>query len=207
MIRAGTLDVVEEDGSGSDRIVETLGAGQSFGELALVTGARRNATVRARGIADLFAVDKGTFDRLLTDFVALPEFAPTLYELADLRGLPPFAHLPASELLRLRQHGTWQNVPPGAAVVEQGDVGDAFYAVADGQFEVLVDGQRVGSCEPGGHFGELALLADAPRAATVRSLTPARVFRLERTGFEQLLADAFRGGVDKESHRVAFERE
>ena len=74
--------------------------------------------------------------------MALPEFAPTLYELAALRALPPFANLPSSELLRLQEHGTWQNVPPGAAVVEQGDVGDAFYAVADGQFEVVVDGRH-----------------------------------------------------------------
>jgi putative peptide zinc metalloprotease protein len=207
LIRTGTLEVIEVDGDGTERVVQTLDAGQSFGEVALVTGARRNATVRARGSAELFAVDKGTFDRLLTDRVALPEFAPTLYELAALRALPPFANLPSSELLRLQEHGTWQNVAPGAAVVEQGDVGDAFYAVADGQFEVVVDGRHVGSCEPGGHFGELALLTNAPRAATVRSLTPARVFRLERTGFEQLLADAFRGGVDQESHRVAFERE
>jgi CRP-like cAMP-binding protein len=50
-------------------------------------------------------------------------------------------------------------------------------------------------------------LTDAPRAATVRSVTPARVFRLDRTGFEQLLADAFGGTADGASHRVAFERE
>jgi cAMP-dependent protein kinase regulator len=92
-------------------------------------------------------------------------------------------------------------------VIEQGDVGDAFYAVAEGHFEVTIDGHQVGSCDPGGHFGERALLTDAPRAATVRSVTPARVFRLDRTGFEQLLADAFRGRARAESHRVEFERE
>jgi cAMP-dependent protein kinase regulator len=211
VIRTGTLEVVEVDSDGTERVVHTLGAGQSFGEIALVAGARRNATVRARSTAELFSIDKGTFDRLLADRVTLPELAPTLFELAALRALPPFASLPSSELLRLQEHGTWQNVPPGVAVVEQGDVGDAFYAVADGQFEVVVDGRNVGSCEPGGHFGELALLTDAPRAATVRTLTPARVFRLERAGFQQLLAAAFRdrvdGRVDGESHRVAFQRE
>jgi len=115
--------------------------------------------------------------------------------------------VPSSELLRLRQHGSWVNVPPGTAVVEQGDVGDAFFAVGDGQFEIVVDGRRVGSCEPGGHFGELALLSDAPRAATVRSLTPARVFRLDRTGFQQLVASAFRDPAETASHHVAFKRE
>ena len=155
----------------------------------------------------LFAIDKGTFDRLLTNHVALPEFAPTLYELAALRALPPFANVPAGGLLEISEQGTWENVPPGVAVVEQGEVGDAFYAVADGQFEVVVDGEWVGSCEAGGYFGERALLADAPRAATVRSVTPARVFRLDRTGFQQLLAGAFTGRAGGESHRVDFRRE
>jgi putative peptide zinc metalloprotease protein len=207
VIRKGMLDVVEEDDDGTERDVQTLHAGQSFGELGLATGAHRNATVRARERAELFKIDKGTFDRLLTDRVALPEFAPTLHELAALRALPPFANLPSNELLRLREQGSWQNVQPGVAVIEQGEVGDAFYAVADGRFEVDVDGRPVGSCEPGGYFGEVALLADVPRTATVRSLTPARIFRLERSGFEQLLADAFRGRADRTTHRIDFQRE
>jgi len=207
VVRSGILDVIEEDADGSQRVVQTLSAGESFGVIGLVSGAPRNATVRTRRRAELFTIDKGTFDRLLTDHVALPEFAPTLYELAALRALPPFANVPSEELLRLREHGSWLNVPPGTAVVEQGAVGDAFFAVGDGQFEVVVDGQRVGTCEPGGHFGELALLSDAPRAATVRSITPARVFRLDRAGFEQLVAGAFRDRVDAATHRVAFQRE
>jgi putative peptide zinc metalloprotease protein len=207
VIGKGTLDVVEEGDEGTERVVRTLLAGESFGELGLVTGALRNATVRARERAELFKIDKGTFDRLLTDRVVLPEFAPTLHELAALRALPPFAGLPSRELLRLHEQGSWQNVHPGIAVIEQGEVGDAFYAVADGRFEVVVDGRPAGFCEPGGYFGELALLADIPRSATVRSLTPARVFRLERSGFEQLLADAFRGRAGRATHRVDFHRE
>jgi CRP-like cAMP-binding protein len=105
------------------------------------------------------------------------------------------------------EHGEWRNVQPHVDVVTEGEVGDAFYAVATGRFDVLVDGRRVGTCEAGGHFGEVALLVDVPRTATVRSVTPARVFRLERAGFEQLLADAFQGRVDGASHQVAFQRE
>ncbi len=120
VVRSGTLEVIEEDADGADRVMQTLGAGESFGVIGLVTGARRNATVRARRRAELFVIDKGTFDRMLADRVALPEFAPTLYELAALRALPPFANVSTGELLRLREHGSWMNVPPGTAVVEQG---------------------------------------------------------------------------------------
>ncbi|HZB40509.1 MAG TPA: cyclic nucleotide-binding domain-containing protein [Ilumatobacter sp.] len=167
------------------------------------------AVVRQGDVADAFyVVRKGTLEVVEEDVDGTERVVQTLRAgLAALRALTPFANLPSSELLRLQERGTWQNVPPGAAVVEQGEVGDAFFAVADGKFEVVVDGRHVGSCEVGGHFGELALLVDAPRAATVRSLTPARVFRLERSGFERLLADTFRGGADGASHRVAFQRE
>ena len=207
VIREGTLDVIQEHEDGTEQVVQTLESGEAFGEFALVTGARRNATIRARERSRLFRIDKGTFDRLLADRVSLPEFAPTLHEVAALRSLSAFAHLPTAELLRLLDHGEWRNVQPDVAVVTQGAVGDAFYTVASGQFEVVVDGERVGTCEEDGWFGEIALLADVPRTATVRSLTPARVFRLERHGFEMLLADAFRAPADASNHRVAFQRE
>ncbi|HEX5097584.1 MAG TPA: cyclic nucleotide-binding domain-containing protein, partial [Acidimicrobiia bacterium] len=201
------LDVIEEDDDGSERIVQTVRAGESFGELGLVTAGHRSATVRARIRSRLFAIGKGTFDRLLLDHLSLPEFAPTLHEVMALRAMPPFAHLSSTELLALLDHGEWHNVQPHVDVVSQGEMGDAFYAVAAGQFEVLADDHRVGTIEPGGHFGEVALLVDVPRTATVRSVTPARVFRLERHGFEQLLADAFRTRFDGASHRVAQQRE
>ena len=80
------------------------------------------------------------------------------------------------------------NVPPGTAVVEQGDVGDAFYAVGDGQFEVVVDGRRGGVVRTRWPLRRARPSGRRARAATVRSLTPARVFRLDRTGFQQLVA-------------------
>ena len=120
-----------------------------------------------------------------------------------MRALPPFANVPSSELVRLREHGSWLNIPPGTAVVEQGDVGDAFYAVGDGQFEVVVDGRRVGTCEPGGHFGELALLAE-PR------LGPRQFAALPRHASSGSTGPAFSSsspalfGAASKGHRLAL---
>lgn len=197
VVRRGTVRVVEEDpDTGQEvRTLRTLGRGEAFGEVGLVEAARRTATVRATEDAEVFQVDKGAFDELLADAVRAPRFAPTLQAAAELRRLRPFAHLEPHELAELLEHGQWVNVPPGTEVVRQGEIGDAFYVVGSGQVEVVEDGVPVRTLGPGAHFGELALLLDVPRTATVRALTPARLFGLSREGFDRLVRESFRRGT------------
>jgi len=87
------------------------------------------------------------------------------------------------------------NVAPGEQLIEQGAEGDAFYAIRTGQFEVRHDDELVTTLGPGAHFGEIALLEDVPRTASVVAKTPARVFRLDREGFDQVVSGAFRRGT------------
>ena len=74
--------------------------------------------------------------------------------------------------------------PPGAVVVHEGDVGDEMYFLTKGQVEVVQgsDQQRIAVLQPGSFFGELAILRDAPRAATIRALTDVEVYALRRNG-------------------------
>jgi len=127
--------------------------------------------------------------------VHVPEFAPSLQAVAELRELPPFAHLESDELLELLERGEWILVRPGGHIVEQGQVGDAFYAVRSGQVDVTENGELVRTLGPGSHFGEIALLLDVPRTATVTARTPVRAYRLDRVGFDRLVRDAFRKGM------------
>lgn len=88
---------------------------------------------------------------------------------------------------------------PGAVVVRQGDHGDKFYVVARGtvQVDVNTDGQVSSSvCGPGDIFGEIALLENIPRTATVRALDPLTVYTLSREDFQDLQS---RAGELKES--------
>ncbi|MFB3738119.1 MAG: cyclic nucleotide-binding domain-containing protein [Candidatus Velamenicoccus archaeovorus] len=196
VVRRGALEVVEEDpGSGTERQIRLLGPGESFGELALATGAPRTATVRSIAESELFEVDRGTFERLLADRLRLPTFAPTVQELSELRAQPCFANLGSAELARLREQGEWRTYAPGEDIVQQGDVGDAFYAISSGQVHVVENGEFRQTLGQGSYFGEIALLLDVPRTATVTARTPVRAFRLERSGFDNLLAASFRRGV------------
>jgi cAMP-dependent protein kinase regulator len=154
----------------------------------------RSGSVRTSDQGELFEVDRGTFDRLLADIVELPEFAPTMQMLVELQELPCFSHLAPDQLKELLDEGEWVNIGPGTTIVEQGDLGDTFYVIGSGQVEVIRDGSALRRMGPGTFFGELALLLDSPRTATVRAVTPVRVFRLDRAGFDRLIGDAFRRG-------------
>jgi CRP-like cAMP-binding protein/Zn-dependent protease len=196
VVRRGKLEVVEEDqNTGKDNVIRTLERGDMFGELGLVDGAPRSATVRPVEDAELFEIDESTFDRLLSDSVDLPEFAPTLQQAAELRSLPPFASLGSASIAELLRRGRWITVAPDEVLVEQGDEGDAFYVIGSGRAEVLQDDQAIRSLGAGEHFGELALLMDIPRTASVVARTPMRVFELDREGFDEVVAGIFRRGV------------
>ncbi len=196
VVRRGRFEVVEEDpDTGVERTIRALGRGESFGELALVTGAPRTATVRAAEESELFEVDKGAFDRLLADSVRLPDFAPTLQELVELRRQTCFAGLGMDQLAELRVRGEWIAVAPGETIIQEGELGDAFYAISSGQVDVMHGGNVVATLGPGSYFGEVALLMDVPRTATVVARTPVRAFRLDREGFDRLVSGAFRRGT------------
>ena len=73
---------------------------------------------------------------------------------------------------------------------DAGDAGDNFYVVESGEFDIFVNGNKVASRGPGSSFGELALLYNSPRAATVTTRTPAVVWALDRHTFRHMLASS-----------------
>jgi MFS family permease len=106
-----------------------------------------------------------------------------LEPLALLRAIPMFALLPPPIVERLASQSVEVRVPAMTPVVSQGDYGDRFYVVADGRVVVEHDGAETTTLGPGDFFGEIALLRDTPRTATVRALEDTRVFALEREDF------------------------
>jgi MFS family permease len=102
---------------------------------------------------------------------------------ALLRGLPLFAPLPALALERVAFHLEPLRFEAGARVITQGEIGDRYYILASGGADVVIDGELVNGLRPGEGFGEIALLRDVPRTATVTTTEPSELFALDRATF------------------------
>jgi MFS family permease len=105
-----------------------------------------------------------------------------------LQKLPIFAPLPAPQLERLASQLVPVDATAGTEVITQGEPGDNFYVIESGSFDVTVDGVRTGELGPGESFGEIALLRDVPRTATVKALTDGRLQALGRHEFVDAVA-------------------
>jgi CRP-like cAMP-binding protein len=121
-----------------------------------------------------------------------------------LRRSSIFSPLPLATLERL-SHGLQPvEVPAGEDVIVQGEIGDRFFLICDGEVEVFEDGvfrrnEGAGEC-----FGEIALLHDVPRTATVRTTEDTRLLALDRDRF--LLAVTGHRRSQQLAHRVSDER-
>lgn len=104
-------------------------------------------------------------------------------ELALLRGMRLFATLPAPAIEGLARSATQLEIPAGTYLIRQGDVGDRFYAIADGEVDIRRDGTDLGTRGRGEGVGEIALLRNVPRTASVIARVPTRLFALDRTAF------------------------
>ncbi len=131
-----------------------------------------------------------------------------------LRQVALFSGLDTEALSRIASRFNTQYVNQGQVVFEQGDTGDRFYLIARGQVEVLarnVQGEapRIDTMGDGDHFGETALVQDAPRNATIRTLTDCLFLTLPKREFLTLLDELppLRLAVSMQIERTFLNRE
>ena len=171
------------DGLGAK--VGSVGPGGSFGELALMYNAPRAATVVSAEPSTLWALDRVTFRRILMDsaFQRRRMYEGFLEEVPLLSTLTPYERSKIADALETKKY------PPGTEIIREGDIGESFYILESGEAQVFLRGndQPVKRYTKGDYFGELALLNDAPRAASVISETEVKVATLGKNGFQRLL--------------------
>jgi len=104
-------------------------------------------------------------------------------ELRVMRTIPMFTPLPLTALEDVARALVPVTYPAGARIITQGEPGDCFYLIASGEVDVVHDGHRQTTLGPGDGFGEIALLSDRPRTATVQVVDGMDGYRLPREPF------------------------
>jgi trk/ktr system potassium uptake protein len=109
----------------------------------------------------------------------------------ELSHIPLFATLPRQQLELLTRSADLIEVPAGTELIREGENGHEFFAIVEGEVEVSKNGETIATEQSGDVFGEIALLHDVPRTATVTTTAPSRLFVLNRQAFRSIVADRF----------------
>jgi CRP-like cAMP-binding protein len=199
IVESGEVDLhsSEEGGDFSE-----LGAGETFGEMALLTGKPYAHSAQAASDVILWALPAAEFDALTEEYpqvrLALSEALrePLLPQdqsrAAERLGtMPLFSGLPEEVLWAVAERLLLCHVPAREMVFEQGSPGDALYLIDSGQVEITSDERdgpsvltRLGTDEV---FGEMALLTGKPRSMSARAATHANLWVLYRSDFDDLI--------------------
>uniref|UniRef100_A0A0X3QGV7 cAMP-dependent protein kinase regulatory subunit n=1 Tax=Schistocephalus solidus TaxID=70667 RepID=A0A0X3QGV7_SCHSO len=169
--------------------VSCIGEGGSFGELALIYGTPRAATVKAHTEVKLWGIDRDSYRRILMGSTIRRRkmYQDFLSRVPILDNLEKWERLTVADALEPVRFET------GDCIVQQGDPGDDFYIIIEGTAAVLqrpaenAEPVEVGRLGPSDYFGEIALLLDRPRAATVVAQGPLRCVKLDRKRFERVM--------------------
>ncbi|HYG73255.1 MAG TPA: MFS transporter [Actinomycetota bacterium] len=171
-------------------LTRVFGVLEGIGMLALAIG-----SVAASGLVEAFGiratlVATGAFVPLVVLLLARrllaidrDAAAPDPVALDLIRGLDLFAPLPPEAIERVLRSLERIDVASGTTVIREGDVGDRFYVIADGDADVTIGGRSVASLGRGEAFGEIALLRDVPRVASVTASTSMSLLALDREPF------------------------
>ena len=106
-----------------------------------------------------------------------------------LRGVPLFAHCSEKELGQIAVIADELFLPEGAKLIEEGKRGREFFVLVNGTVDVRRGGRKLRTMGDGDFFGEIALVSDAPRSATVTSASPVRVLVITGQAFQRLLTE------------------
>lgn len=194
VVENGTFDIyinskgtIEPGPQGMGNKVNSIGPGGSFGELALMYNAPRAATVvSTEPNSTLWALDRVTFRRILMDSAFQRR---RMYE-SFLEEVPLLSSLTLYERSKIADALETQKFTDGQTIIQEGDKGEAFFMVEQGEAEVYkkdAGDKAIKLYKKGDYFGELALLDDKPRAASVVSKGECKVATLGKDGFQRLL--------------------
>lgn len=187
VVADGAMDCTKVLG-GVETVVKTCFRGDLFGELALLYNCPRAASVVCRDVSTLWELDRETFNSIVMEAVQRKraQCSDVLRRVALFQGVADTLLETIIDALKVETH------PQGTTIIQQGAAGNHFFIVYEGQ--VVATRLAPEHPEPvtflhaaGDYFGELALLRDEPRAATVVAATDVQLLSMDRATFKRLM--------------------
>ena len=195
----GEIDMIAQD-----KVIGTVRAGETFGEMAVIAQAARTATARARTQSTVIGLDEKQFQAALQQ---KPEFALMLKSIMNTRLRSTISRLNASRtlhageakesavfdkkllagLVRLMEGQEPARYDAGKMIMQEGTGGAFMYVVLEGKVAISIKGGVVGRAGPGGIFGEMALVDQSVRAATATAETKCALLAINRVAFLHLV--------------------
>ncbi len=157
-----------------------LALGVILVRVAIAIGGLRAALIAPAVVAVLLIAGLWRQLRSIDSSATVPQV-----EIQLLRSISIFSALPAPSLEGLARNLEALTVTEGSVVIREGEHGDCYYAVAEGELAIERDGQLVQVVARGDGFGEIALIRDVPRQATVTAVSDARLYTLNKELFVQ----------------------
>jgi HlyB family type I secretion system ABC transporter len=204
---SGRARVVKQGLDNQEVSLNVLRAGDSFGEMALLEHTTRTATVRASGDVQVLRLDRSAFEALVADHPAIRASLDLRVRHRSLHNLirlySAFTRLPLPALQILLAELRPVSLASGELVIRQGDEPGPMYVVEEGRLRVFVqeDGTRryLSYLRKGDFFGEVSLFKQAPRAASVETVSPCKLLELAESTFRKLIAGypQFRAAIEE----------
>lgn len=174
--------------------------GHGFGELALIDNSERTATIRALDTVYLWGLERRVFKKILQSLNDL-----NLEENKNfLRKIPYLSFLTESQIEELSSTFVCQYFNNNQKIIVEGDPGNLFYIIQEGQVLCSFKGKAVRVLNKGEYFGELALIYNAARSATVISLNKTKVLSIGKESLSCILGVKYQLMLYRNSLRIAF---
>lgn len=177
--------IVTKKVNGERKYLCTMKPGDAVGELALLYNTPRAACCAAPPEEEimLWRLDRESFNHIVKDAARRRRetYESFLQEVPILETMDPYERCKLCDGL---QSDEW---PAGSSIITQGQMGDTFFMIEDGEAEAIKDDVVVMKYGRGDYFGELALIRNQPRAATVRAITNVKTISLDRHSFDRLM--------------------
>jgi CRP-like cAMP-binding protein len=194
----GEVEVMRSGRQGGDEWVSELGAVSVFGEAALVDDQPRTARVVSKGPVYVLRVPIDALRQAAEESKAiryLEDFRNAILVNQFFASSPVFRSLSTNSIDFLSSRGSLEYFDQGQMIFNQGDLGDSLYLILRGSVAVVVHDTLVNNLSQGNFFGEISLIANIPRTASITALEPSVLFKISSDSFWEVLVQHIDLGV------------